>query len=572
MARGARPGRARVKRTLIVAGPTDMGRRLRAIVALALGLASAATAEPWRTDAESGEAARERLRAHLPEPVWQHRAIFLPPEARPEITPTGDLSPPPAWSDATRRHAAAARLEADGRLTGYVAGQPFPMDAIDCAAPDAGTRIAWNFEHRWRGAGERGRFRVSHWDGGERIAEPVEGELARVQTAHRVEPAHLEARGGDLFPSGMRMRVLVLELDAPYEQRGIRIVRYRYKTERDRPDDLWAYVPVRRRVARQTGDRFSEAMLGTDLVLEDWEGLGSPVRAYRWRCVGEREVMAAVRTRVREWPDVDDPRFGPSGLSLASDRFELRRAVVVRAEPRDPEHPYGWKTLYLDRQTLEPLYLLAHDRAGALLRVGAFAGGWSGDVPERYPGWEGVPEPRDAFVVAQAIANVQLGTGVRVEFWTPTGAPLESKGRLRRLIDVVPGGCVARGTRIDTPDGPRAVESLEVGERVWAWDPDGQRRIAAPIEAIAHSTTEKTMQLGQRGLRATPDHPIWTGAGFEPLERVRSGTALLASDGHVRAAQRAPEPITGSVEVYDLSVAWPHTYFADGVLVHNKSR
>lgn len=539
-----------------------------------LGLASLAGSEtprPRGGGAAVGPEVLERLRLHLPEPVWHHRAYLFPPTVRPEITPTSDLSPPPAWSAATRRYAAEARLEADGRLTGYVAGQPFPMDAIDCGTPDAGTRIAWNFEHRWRGAGERGRLRVSHWDGGERIAEPVAGELARVQTAHRVEPAHLEARGGDLFPIGMRTRVLVLKLDAPFEQRGIRIVRYRYKAERNRPDDLWSYVPVRRRVARQTGDRFSEAVLGTDLVLEDWEGLGSPVRAYRWRCVGEREVMAVVRTRVREWPDVDDPRFGPSGLSLANDRFELRRSVVVRAEPRDPEHPYGWKTLYLDRQTLEPLYLLAYDRAGALLRVGVFAGGWSGDAPDRYPGWEGVPEARDAFVAAQSIVNVQLGTGVRIEFWTPTGAPLASKGRLRRLIDIYPGRCVARGTRIDTPDGPRAVESLEVGDIVWAWDPEGQRRVAAAIEAIARSSADETLQLGQ-GLRATPDHPVWTGVGFEPLERVRSGTALLASDGDVRVAKSAPKSITGRVEVYDLSIAWPHTYFADGFLVHNKSR
>jgi len=546
------------------------------VLAVALALApSPGRAEAPGASPASGDATLAWLAPHLPEPVWQHRAIFFPPGVRPELAATSDLSPPPEWWDATRRHGDSVRLEADGRLTGYVAGQPFLTDAIDCAAPDAGPRIAWSFEHRWRGAGERGRFRVSHWDGGERIADPVEGELARVQAAHRVEPAYLEAHGGDLFPSDRRMRVLVLELDAPFVQRGIRIVRYRYKTERDRPDDLWAYVPTRRRIQRLKGDHFTEAIPGTDLVLEDWEGLASPVRAHRWRCVGEREVMAVVRTRVSAWPDLDDPRFGSSGLSLANDRFELRRAVVVRAEPRDPAHPYAWKTLYLDRQTLEPLYLLAYDRAGVLLRVGVFAGGWSGDVPDRYPGWEGVADPRDAFVVAQAIANVQLGTGARIELWTPTGAPLEPKGRLRRLMDIgFHSRCVAQGTRIDTPDGPRTVESLAVGDLVWAWDLERRQRLAAPIEAIARSTAERTLQLG-RGLRATPDHPVWTGLAFEPFEpfeRVRSGTPLLANDGSVRAAENAPRPISGPVEVYDLSVAWPHTYYADGILVHNKSR
>ena len=32
--------------------------------------------------------------------------------------------------------------------------------------------------------------------------------------------------------------------------------------------------------------------------------------------------------------------------------------------------------------------------------------------------------------------NVQTGTGNRIEFWDRTGTPLDSKGKIRRYIDV----------------------------------------------------------------------------------------------------------------------------------------
>jgi len=38
--------------------------------------------------------------------------------------------------------------------------------------------------------------------------------------------------------------------------------------------------------------------------------------------------------------------------------------------------------------------------------------------------------------VSGMIANVQTGTGNRIEFWNRTGEALDSKGKIRRFIDV----------------------------------------------------------------------------------------------------------------------------------------
>ena len=131
--------------------------------------------------------------------------------------------------------------------------------------------------------------------------------------------------------------------------------------------------------------------------------------------------------------------FGASGLSFASDRWELRRALRIRMVPKDPDHPYSKKEFWVDRQTMQPLYSFAYDRSGALWKLIYHNHRWSEDdldeIPARewYPGWEGVPEPRDLRVVSDAVINVQTGTGNRLEFWDSHGSP-PSLGQLRRYL------------------------------------------------------------------------------------------------------------------------------------------
>jgi hypothetical protein len=47
-----------------------------------------------------------------------------------------------------------------------------------------------------------------------------------------------------------------------------------------------------------------------------------------------------------------------------------------------------------------------------------------------------VEDPRDLRVISDTIVNVQTGTGNRIEFWDSNGTPLQSKGKVRRYIDV----------------------------------------------------------------------------------------------------------------------------------------
>jgi hypothetical protein len=159
------------------------------------------------------------------------------------------------------------------------------------------------------------------------------------------------------------------------------------------------------------------------------------------------DLMAPMNTRVQAYPYEDDHNFGPYGLSYADDRWEMRHAVKVRMTPKNDDHPYSYKDIYIDKQTLTPLYSFAYDRKDALWKIIWHNHRWSGDAlpaddGEWYQGWEGVDTPRDLRVVSDTIVNTQTGTGNRIEFWNSHGEPLSSRGRVRRYIDV---GRLTRG-------------------------------------------------------------------------------------------------------------------------------
>jgi hypothetical protein len=76
--------------------------------------------------------------------------------------------------------------------------------------------------------------------------------------------------------------------------------------------------------------------------------------------------------------------------------------------------------------------------------------------------------------------------------------------------------CLARGTLIDTPDGPIAVERLRRGDAIWTLDGHG-RRVAGTVVAWGsteaprdHSVIRLELEDG-RSVTASPGHPLADG-------------------------------------------------------------
>jgi hypothetical protein len=383
----------------------------------------------------------DRLRPYLPPELWQNRDFVFYEGMRLEIGPAfRDYAPPPVYQAATEKNRGRARIGPDGSLEGYVAGQPFPIDEIDCAGdPDAGIKLGWNFDYRWQGTGQGAHAYYSYWDRGEELPLFYEGTAKQVWLAHRPEPAYAE-RDGDLFRGETRKLAYGVEVLAPFDAKGIALINYRYKSSDGprssaRNDDTWVYVPTLRRVRRISTAQRTDAVSGTDFTFDDFSGFFGIPPHYEWRCLGRKDVLAPVNSTIRAYPYTRDHSFGPYGLSFADDRWELRHAIQIQFVPKDRDHPYSKKVLYLDANTGEMLYSFAYDHKDELWKIIYHNKRWSGDGHEFYLPWEGVPEPRDSVSVADVVINVQTGTGNRIEFWDANGSPLGNEGKVRRYID-----------------------------------------------------------------------------------------------------------------------------------------
>ena len=130
--------------------------------------------------------------------------------------------------------------------------------------------------------------------------------------------------------------------------------------------------------------------------------------------------------------------------------------------------------------------------------------------------------------------------------------------------------CLALGTAIDTPLGPRAIEALRVGDPVWTMDRDGVR-VAATVAQIGsvevprgHRMVELALDDG-RTVHASPGHPTVDG---------RTVGALAVGDEYdgatVVGARRVAYTAT---RTYDLLASGPTgSYWADGIALGSTLR
>jgi len=397
----------------------------------------------------------EKLKDFLPPEFWTNREFFFYEGMQLEIGPTlRKYGTADAYQAASDKFKGQAKIGQDGALENYASGQPFDAASLDCKGdPNAGVKIIWNFLRAWNGDGARSTWSYTYWDRGEQLPLYYEGTAKVVALTNRVEPEYLNENQGDVFPNEKRNSAFGIEVDAPFDARGILVLTYRYKTadgplKQAKNDDTWVYVPDLRRVRRISSAQRTDSVQGTDFTMDDLRSFAGIPPQYEWKCLGEATVIAPMNTKSLAYPYTDSYNFGPYGFSYASDRWEVRNAWIVRFDPRNEDHPYHHKDIYIDKETFEPLYSFAYDRKKELWKIiwhnHRYSSDWDGKLNKDpksadgvwYPGWESVPDPKDNRIISDIIVNVQTGTGNRIEFWNSEGSPFNSKGKIRRYIDI----------------------------------------------------------------------------------------------------------------------------------------
>jgi hypothetical protein len=163
-------------------------------------------------------------------------------------------------------------------------------------------------------------------------------------------------------------------------------------------------------------------------------------------------------------------------------------------------------------------------------------------------------------------------TGPEEEYWTHQAytVVVAPDGTPGQIVATKVSTCIAAGTLIEGEDGPRPVEQVRPGDRVWGYDLEKQARQLTTVAHVRPGRAEPTVLLA-RGLRVTPDHPVLGSGEWKPAGRILPEDLLL--DPHGRPFPAGPrETLSGAVAVFDLSVGPPHNFYAGGVLVHNKTR
>ena len=394
----------------------------------------------------------DKLKNYLPPEFWENREYFFYEGMEIKIGKSNtEYGASDAFHAATQQFDGQPKIGRDGALENYTAGKPFP-EKIDCKGdPQAGVKVIWNFQKTWNGDGTRTNWSYTYWDRGEQLPLYYEGSAKTVFLSNRVEPQYLEANAGDIFKNEKRQSAFGVDVMAPFDARGIILLQYRYKVsdsplDQARNDDTWVYVPDLRRTRRISTAQRTDSVQGTDFTFDDLKSFSGIPPQYDWECLDEVEILAPVNTAVLADPYTEaEYNFGPFGFSFANDRWELRKAWKIRFDPKNDDHPYHHKDLYIDKETYEPLYSFAYDRKVELWKIiwhnSRYSEDWNGNDPKAkngiwYESWEGVEKPKDLRLVSDIIVNVQTGTGNRIEFWDAHGTPLPTRGKLRRYIDI----------------------------------------------------------------------------------------------------------------------------------------
>ena len=142
--------------------------------------------------------------------------------------------------------------------------------------------------------------------------------------------------------------------------------------------------------------------------------------------------------------------------------------------------------------------------------------------------------------------------------------------------------CFVAGTLIDTPRGPVKIETITIGQKIYGYDTKTKKRVVRKVTGVWDIgwRTYRYLRLPNgKELRVTPEHPVYLPAQdrYLPIRQLQAGQQVLVQPqkNNKQLEQKALEQrlsgIVGIARVYTLTVEDTANYFAQGLLVHNKS-
>jgi hypothetical protein len=134
--------------------------------------------------------------------------------------------------------------------------------------------------------------------------------------------------------------------------------------------------------------------------------------------------------------------------------------------------------------------------------------------------------------------------------------------------------CFLPGTKVDTPDGEKNIETIQVGDVVTSFDNDQVGKNDVSNIYKSQRDFYYDLKAGDYAVKVTAEHPFYVGNGkFVEVQYLKSGDTV-----YILKADKTLEKklITSNIkvnektDVYNMTVDKTHTYFANSFAVHNK--
>ena len=273
-----------------------------------------------------------------------------------------------------------------GKMPDFYYGYPFPK--IDPKDPMAACKMAWNFSAaNAMGEGQGATFTLNGID--------TSGEFKRIKLwLHTM--SYLGRPGGPI-PNAENLRdVSMTNVLEPQDVDGVAGLTKRLNDWTSQ-DQSWFFVPSTRRVRRVNAATRSDPVAGLDIFADDLNCYGGKIEYYKWKLVGEGNVLAPVLNPDKEplaqkWvtktrAEVDIPYFkgayetpGAKGIPwLVVDNLSLvpRPVWILEGEATDPYYNFGKVIMYMDKDMYRIWWKLVHNRAGEYFYNAMCAYHWS---------------------------------------------------------------------------------------------------------------------------------------------------------------------------------------------------
>ncbi|MEE8339272.1 MAG: DUF1329 domain-containing protein [Xanthomonadales bacterium] len=260
--------------------------------------------------------------------------------------------------------------ETAGEIQNFVAGRAFPQEP-DINDPRAGEKLAWNYQYGYNW-GDNAAIYPFYWRYRNletaKIERQIKFNFHFLNWKHRVNQDPVPEF--EKNPSGL-FRSIYVQVLAPFDVKNTQLLIHRYADDLKR-DDAWLYLGFQRRVRRLASGQVTDAFLGSDLMIEDFEGYNGRISDMNWTYKGTQNVILPFYNHNDQalTSEFDDPDgygfidFHGKGDCYANVTWQLRKAYVLESSAVDPNHPISKRVHYVDAQTFTLPRTIIYDRKG----------------------------------------------------------------------------------------------------------------------------------------------------------------------------------------------------------------